>query len=235
MLQFSLTSPDLVICAGSPDMPMRSYEESPRFLRGASIELSLENGINGPETGSDQETPGASKFPASWQLGEEDSFTDASLELLPMPISEDNLSTKPLPVIGINAGSLEGATTLDGANFKEDICFTGGDTLRTETKIGDGGGLVVYQTARFGNFSYRFKTLERGNYIVDLHLAEIVFTDGPPGMRVFDVYIQEQKVRSHESETTCASYYLSCTMRFVDCNFLVVGCFLHRHICPCWC
>ncbi|KAG5545913.1 hypothetical protein RHGRI_018168 [Rhododendron griersonianum] len=177
-------------------MPMRSYEESPRFLRGASIELSLENGINGPETGGDQETPGASKFPASWQLGEEDSFTDASLELLPMPISEDNLSTKPLPVIGINAGSLEGATTLDGANFKEDICFTGGDTLRTETKIGDGEGLVVYQTARFGNFSYRLKTLERGNYIVDLHLAEIVFTDGPPGMRVFDVYIQEQKVVS---------------------------------------
>ncbi|KAI8552295.1 hypothetical protein RHMOL_Rhmol06G0255500 [Rhododendron molle] len=196
MLQFSLTSPDLVICAGSPDMPVRSYEESPRFLRGASIELSLENGINGPETVGDEETPGASKFPASWQLGEEDSFTDASLELLPMPISEDNLSTKPVPVIGINAGSLEGTTTLDGANFEEDICFTGGDTLRTETKIGDGGGLVVYQTARFGNFSYQFKTLERGNYIVDLHLAEIVFTDGPPGMRVFDVYIQEHKVVS---------------------------------------
>ncbi|KAF7141639.1 hypothetical protein RHSIM_Rhsim06G0183600 [Rhododendron simsii] len=196
MLQFSLTSPDLVICAGSPDMPVRSYEDSPRFLRGASIELSLENGINGPEMGGDQETPGASKFPASWQLGEEDSFTDASLELLPMPISEDNLSTKPLPVIGINAGSLEGTMTLDGANFKEDSCFTGGDTLRTETKIGDGEGLAVYQTARFGNFSYQFKTLERGNYIVDLHLAEIVFTDGPPGMRVFDVYIQEQKVVS---------------------------------------
>ncbi|KAL6999777.1 hypothetical protein U1Q18_000933 [Sarracenia purpurea var. burkii] len=200
MFGFSLTSPDLVICAGSPEMPRSSYEELPRFLKGASIEISLENGINGPELeGGSQETPAASKFPASSQIGEEDQCTEASLELLPVPSMEDKLSNKSLPaLISINAGS-DGAATLGGTNFQEDSWFTGGDSLRTESKVGDeeeGEALDLYQTARFGNFSYHLKTLERGNYIVDLHLAEIVFTDGPPRMRVFDVYIQEHKVVS---------------------------------------
>ncbi|XP_009614591.1 kinesin-like protein KIN-14Q isoform X3 [Nicotiana tomentosiformis] len=47
MLGFSLTSPDLVICTGSPDIPRRSYGYSPEFLKGCSI--SLENGIKGSE------------------------------------------------------------------------------------------------------------------------------------------------------------------------------------------
>ncbi|KAK3000639.1 hypothetical protein RJ639_020766 [Escallonia herrerae] len=67
--------------------------------------------------------------------------------------------------------------------------------MRTDATIGDGEGLI-YQTARFGNFAYNFKNLESGNYIVDLHLAEIVYTHGPPGLRVFHVFIQEQKVVS---------------------------------------
>jgi hypothetical protein len=32
-----------------------------------------------------------------------------------------------------------------------------------------------------------------GEYLVDLHFAEIVYTNGPKGMRVFDVFIQEEK------------------------------------------
>ncbi|KAI8005885.1 Kinesin-like protein KIN-14Q [Camellia lanceoleosa] len=197
MLGFSLTSPDLVICAGSPDIPSRSYVESPRFLKGASIELSLENGINGPEMEGSHETPAAAIFPASWKSGEDnaDENPEASLELLPLPVIEDKFSNKSLPVISINSGSLDGTTILGGTKFLEDSCFNGGDTIRTDAKIGD-GGLGLYQTARFGNFSYQLKTMESGNYIVDLHLAEIVFTDGPPGMRVFDVYIQEQKAVS---------------------------------------
>ncbi|XP_009778437.1 kinesin-like protein KIN-14Q isoform X2 [Nicotiana tabacum] len=47
ILGFSLTSPDLVICTGSPDIPRRSYGDSPEFLKGCSI--SLENGIKGSE------------------------------------------------------------------------------------------------------------------------------------------------------------------------------------------
>ncbi|KAF5948728.1 hypothetical protein HYC85_014685 [Camellia sinensis] len=194
---FSLTSPDLVICAGSPDIPSRSYVDSPQFLKGGSIELSLENGINGPEMEGSHETPAAAIFPASWKSGEDnaDENPEASLELLPLPVIEDKILNKSLPVISINSGSLDDTMILGGTKFLEDSCFNGGDTIRTDTKIGD-GGLGLYQTARFGNFSYQLKTMESGNYIVDLHLAEIVFTDGPPGMRVFDVYIQEQKAVS---------------------------------------
>lgn len=85
----------------------------------------------------------------------------------------------------------------------EDTCFAGGDTVRTNAPIGDGqeDGLCLYQTARFGNFSYFFPALEPGNYAVSLHLAEIVFTDGPPGMRVFDALIQEKKGEIQETET----------------------------------
>jgi kinesin family protein C2/C3 len=43
MLGFSLTSPDLVICAGSPDISRTGYGDSPELLDGnkCSIELSL--------------------------------------------------------------------------------------------------------------------------------------------------------------------------------------------------
>ncbi|XP_057549960.1 kinesin-like protein KIN-14Q isoform X2 [Amaranthus tricolor] len=46
MLGFSLTSPDLVVCAGSPDIPRQNFPEEERA---ASIVLSLEEGINGVE------------------------------------------------------------------------------------------------------------------------------------------------------------------------------------------
>ncbi|KAJ6297906.1 hypothetical protein OIU76_019092 [Salix suchowensis] len=49
MLGFSLTSPDLVICAGSPDISRTGYGDSPDFMdkNKCSIEVSLENGIDG--------------------------------------------------------------------------------------------------------------------------------------------------------------------------------------------
>lgn len=186
MLGFSLTSPDLVICAGSPDISGVSNGDSPEFLGnkflqniGSSVELSLENGINGSEIEDPQKTPAVKFSPG-------DSF-----ELQPPLTTEDRLLG-----LSINAGSKDGAVNLGEINFLEDSCFDGGDTVRT-----DAVGPLLYQSARFGNFSYNFRSLESGGYVVDLHFAEIVFTEGPPGMRVFDVYIQEKKVRSLENET----------------------------------
>jgi kinesin family protein C2/C3 len=103
----------------------------------------------------------------------------------------------------ISAGCTDRAVVFGGVEFLGDDCFLGGDTVRTDATIGDGqdGGLSLYQTARYGNFSYCFRALEPGNYDVSLHLAEIVFTDGPPGLRVFDVFVQEKKVRIHETKT----------------------------------
>lgn len=40
-----MNSPDLVVCSGSPDIPNRTYEDSPKLLKRSSLELSFENGI----------------------------------------------------------------------------------------------------------------------------------------------------------------------------------------------
>jgi kinesin family protein C2/C3 len=100
------------------------------------------------------------------------------------------------PVIFVNAGGgaikKEGGINLD---IEKDCCFEGGDVIRTDESIINGGDIPsVYQSARFGtNLSYKFNDMPAGEYLVDLHFAEIVYTNGPKGMRVFDVFIQEEK------------------------------------------
>ncbi|KAL0443659.1 UNVERIFIED_CONTAM: Kinesin-like protein KIN-14Q [Sesamum latifolium] len=186
MLGFSLTSPDLV-CMGSPDITNQRYEESPEFFLGERIDVSLENGIEGSEM--------RDSFKASAEkVGD---LCTTSFELVAPPLVEEDLTEHSTIVIGINVGSTRRVEFEGGIEFSEDSNFSGGDTVNTEDPIlGDGEGLSLYQSARFGNFSYCFHNLETGTYIVELHFAEIVFTQGPPGMRVFDVFVQEQKVIS---------------------------------------
>ncbi|KAL3651105.1 hypothetical protein CASFOL_007508 [Castilleja foliolosa] len=191
MLGFSLTSPDLV-CVGSPDIPNHRYQESPDYFKDERIVVSLENGIEGSEI-RDSFKASSSKI--------KDLCTEASFELVaPQPLLDQENPTKlsTTVTIGINVGSSASVGSEGGLRFLEDGNFSGGDTIRTEDPvIGDEQGLMsLYQTARYGNFSYLFENLQSGNYTVDLHFAEIVFTDGPPGMRVFDVFLQEQKVIS---------------------------------------
>lgn len=99
-------------------------------------------------------------------------------------------------MIFVNSGGE--ALENEDSNFhvKPDIFFQGGDVLRTDEPVIDGGNFPsIYQSARFGNFCYQFENLSPGDYFVDLHFAEIVNTNGPKGMRVFDVFIQEEKAR----------------------------------------
>lgn len=98
----------------------------------------------------------------------------------------------------INAGGGDMNEVGNSANFiMSDTSFVGGDVLRTEEGIIDGGDLTpLYQSARFGNFSYQFDNLPPGDYLVDLHFAEITNTNGPKGTRVFDVFMQEEKARN---------------------------------------
>ncbi|KAI3457574.1 hypothetical protein Pfo_014237 [Paulownia fortunei] len=187
VLGFSLTSPDLV-CMGSPDITNQRYEESPEFLMGGRIDVSLENGIEGSEIGDSFKAPAAKM---------EDLCTETSFELVAPPLDEENMTKLSTTVFGINVGSTSSVEFQGALHFSEDSSFNGGDTVRTEDPIiGDTEGLSLYQTARFGNFSYCFENLESGTYMVDLHFAEIVFTAGPPGMRIFDVFLQGQKVIS---------------------------------------
>lgn len=93
----------------------------------------------------------------------------------------------------INAGgevSLEAnADRLSADNF-----FDGGDVFKTEESIVEAGDYpFIYQSARLGNFCYRFTNLDPGEYFIDLHFVEIINTWGPKGMRVFNVFIQNEK------------------------------------------
>ncbi|KAJ4975147.1 hypothetical protein NE237_000253 [Protea cynaroides] len=204
LLGFSLTSPDLVICAGSPDISCNVYEDTPEYLNNRnqrngfpSIELSLEEGITGLETGKNPESPTRkmSAFFPEVHTSNGGMIPEASIELLMKSTTQDMCPRTHLPVLSINAGG--DAVTSEGVDFLEDMLFTGGDVIRTDAIIEDGNEcLALYQSARFGNFSYKFQSFEPGNYFVDLHLAEIIFTDGPQGMRVFNVFIQEEKVVS---------------------------------------
>ncbi|KAK3231093.1 hypothetical protein Dsin_002974 [Dipteronia sinensis] len=103
---------------------------------------------------------------------------------------------------------------------ESDRCFEGGDVLRTDESIIDGGDMLsIYQSARFGNFSYRFRNLSPGDYLVDLHFAEIVNTNGPKGMRVFDVFIQEEKA----SKNSCCYYWIGSFFRALFDKFYILG------------
>ncbi|XP_038880393.1 kinesin-like protein KIN-14Q isoform X2 [Benincasa hispida] len=195
--EFTLTSPDLVICAGSPDIPVDDYCDSPEFLdiKGckpieSSMELSFENSFSGIEVNYNQRTPSV-RFSKLCEAYEQELSPESSFELAPPPATSSLQSEELLQAVSINVGSSNDAVTFDGINYVEDNWYKGGDTIRS-----DEIEHLLYQTARYGNFCYNFSSLEPGNYVVDLHFAEIVFTNGPPGMRVFDVYLQDQKVVS---------------------------------------
>lgn len=97
-------------------------------------------------------------------------------------------------ILGINAGGMGSFKPCGRTEFQKDQFFGGGDVVTTDAQVGDEEFSPLYQSARFGNFSYKFDNLEAGDYLVDLHFAEIVFTGGPSGLRIFDVFMQEEKV-----------------------------------------
>ncbi|KAE9607044.1 putative minus-end-directed kinesin ATPase [Lupinus albus] len=97
----------------------------------------------------------------------------------------------------VNAGG-EAFNDADGRlTFLSDTFFDGGNVFRTDEQIVCAGDYpFIYQSARLGTFCYRFDKIPPGNYVIDLHFVEIINTNGPKGMRVFNVYIQEEKVLS---------------------------------------
>lgn len=110
LLGFSPTSPNLVICAGSPDIPDIISEDSPQFLEnkcypniGSSVELSLENGINGSEIEDTQRTP-AVNFSSTLCQTVKDISPQTSFELHPPPTTEDMSAKDSLQVLSIDAG-----------------------------------------------------------------------------------------------------------------------------------
>ncbi|KAK3022736.1 hypothetical protein RJ639_045601 [Escallonia herrerae] len=97
----------------------------------------------------------------------------------------------------VNAGGEVSTEAVSDLSFLADQFFQGGDMFLTDDLINEAGDYpFIYQSARLGNFCYRFENLCPGDYYIDLHFVEIINIYGPKGMRVFNVFIQDEKVLS---------------------------------------
>lgn len=97
-------------------------------------------------------------------------------------------------VLFVNAGGQTVVEPDSSINLVADKYYEGGDVFQTNECITEGGDVpFIYHTARLGNFQYRFDGFPEGDYYVDLHFVEMINTFGPKGMRVFNVYLQEEK------------------------------------------
>ncbi len=80
-----------------------------------------------------------------------------------------------------------------GEVYGADQYFSGGKVATISNPIDGTVDDVLYQSERFGEFSYALP-LANGNYTVVLKFAEIYYD--APGGRVFDVWMENQKVIS---------------------------------------
>ncbi|XP_042388815.1 kinesin-like protein KIN-14E isoform X2 [Zingiber officinale] len=100
-------------------------------------------------------------------------------------------------VMFVNSGGCEIQGKDCRIKFQGDAHFLGGDVIETNEIIAESGDHpLMYQSARYGDFRYMFDNLVPGDYFLDLHFAEIVNTNGPKGIRVFDIFVQEEKILS---------------------------------------
>jgi PKD repeat protein len=93
--------------------------------------------------------------------------------------------------IGLNSGGTK--LTTDNVNYNEDQYATGGETYSNPVAIDGTIDDALYQTERYGDFSYNIPVEDPGLYDIKLHFAEIfheVEEPGGPGDRVFTVSIE---------------------------------------------
>ncbi|KAK9096668.1 hypothetical protein Sjap_022165 [Stephania japonica] len=186
-----------------------SYEgdkDFPEFTSPITAQNLSSRGCHGTYFGNDEDEssmesvlcfPGSRLIPTG--LTEIDSTGD-HLSILSMCLSVSLVLIDSEDIVMfVNAG---GGLLFEGKGdflkkLKPDFCFQGGQVSRTEENLIEGGDYPsIYQSLRYGNFCYKFDNLLPGDYIIDLHFAEIIYSNGPKGMRVFNVFLQEEKVVS---------------------------------------
>jgi chitodextrinase len=85
-------------------------------------------------------------------------------------------------------------TSQSGLVFQADMDYSGGSTASTTAPITGTSDPTLYQSVRYGNFSYNIP-LADGNYTVTLKFAEIYWTSA--GKRIFNVSMQGTQVISN--------------------------------------
>ncbi len=111
----------------------------------------------------------------------------------------DNAQSSGLELLPIAAWTAVDAGGVGAGRFSADTGFSGGTTGQCNACSVSTSGVLdpappkVYQSERYGDFSYTFNSLEPGRpYTVRLHFAEFAWTQ--PGQRVFGVDINNQRV-----------------------------------------
>lgn len=101
--------------------------------------------------------------------------------------SVDTIGSMPL-VVAIDAGNLTGSTTLDGTVYQADKYSVGGSANSTTDTISGASSGALYQTERYGAFTYEVPVTASGYYTIELHFAEIYLESA--GERSFSVTIE---------------------------------------------
>ncbi len=94
-------------------------------------------------------------------------------------------------VFAVNSGGPQYTSLSSGITYQADADYSGGTTASTTATISNTSDGALYQTERYGNFSYNIP-LANGNYNVTLKFAEIYW--GSAGERVFNVSMQGTRV-----------------------------------------
>jgi hypothetical protein len=95
-------------------------------------------------------------------------------------------------IFAVNAGG-PAYTDANGLKYQADAQFSGGLTAKTSAAIAGTPDTPLYQSERYGNFSYSIP-VPAGDYLVTLKFAEIYWTQ--VGQRVFNVLVQGTTVLS---------------------------------------
>ncbi|WOL07891.1 hypothetical protein Cni_G16641 [Canna indica] len=194
--EFPPKSPDCAANSISPGISCEEIQETPDYIRRTAqrckvvepIELFPGTCLVGLKPDCDIDSIMEEASPVTDRYCDKNGVINASIELGVIPeVQERSLS--------VNAGCLDESVVCGGIDFRKDKFYSGGDTIQIDPAIGDGRH-GLYHSARFGNMTYHFPELEAGAYLVDLHFAEIIFTEGPSGKRIFDVFMQNEKVVS---------------------------------------
>ena len=137
---------------------------------------------------------------------DEDAFPDDPSEWLDSDVdgigdNSDPTPYQPVDLFGmcINVGG-PGYTSTGSVDYLADQRYSGGKIYGYEAAIANTDDDILYQSERHGNFSYSVPVPGNGPYVAVLMFAEIYFqaatSSGGSGSRVFDVYVEDQLVRS---------------------------------------
>lgn len=99
----------------------------------------------------------------------------------------------------INSGG-SAYTTVGGVEYFSDFNYTGGRASSHNHEIAETDDDTLYTSERWGDFSYSIPVPADGAYITVLMFAEVYYqatkNSGGPGSRVFDVFLEGNKVRA---------------------------------------